>query len=75
MHSMHSLGGCNTLIRRMQYAHWEDVTHSLGECNTLIGKTCTGAQPLFRADTYREFPDTQVRRLSADEVARYLVER
>lgn len=39
------------------------------------GKTCESGRPVFSADAYREFPATQVRRLSAAEAERYLSER
>ena len=38
-------------------------------------KTCSGTKPLFSQSRYREFPNTQVRRLSDDEALRYMSER
>ena len=38
-------------------------------------KTCSANRPLFLQSTYREFPNTQVRRLSEDEALRYMDER
>lgn len=38
-------------------------------------KTCKEMKPVFIADEYREYSNTQVRRLTADEVSRYMSER
>lgn len=59
---------------RLSYKIFADETEAETYLKKNKTKTCTGAQPLFRADTYREFPGTQVRRLSTDEVARYLAD-
>lgn len=37
-------------------------------------KTC-GAIPVFTAGEYREYPDTQVRKLTPDEIKKYMSER
>ncbi len=37
-------------------------------------KTCSSA-PVFTAAEYREYPDTQVRRLTSDEIKKYMSER
>ena len=39
------------------------------------GKACRGMAPAFIVGEYREYAGTQVRRLSPDEVERYLSER
>ncbi|SUB88519.1 Uncharacterised protein [Porphyromonas macacae] len=39
------------------------------------GKRCDGMSPLFRMEEYREFTDTQVKRLTANEIKQYLSER
>lgn len=39
------------------------------------GKSCDDMRPLFRMEEYREFADTQVRKLSAHEARQYLSER
>ena len=59
---------------RLSYKIFADETEAEAYLKKNKTKMCAGAQPLFRADTYREFPGTQVRRLSADEVARYLAD-
>ena len=38
-------------------------------------KTCSGKKPFFSQSRYREFPNTQVRRLSDDEALHYMDER
>lgn len=38
-------------------------------------KTCEKMAPVFTAGAYTEYPDTQVRRLTSEEIERYLSER
>ncbi|MGI6742992.1 MAG: hypothetical protein ACOX4O_04925 [Eubacteriales bacterium] len=38
-------------------------------------KICRQPAPVFRVDEYREYPDTQVRKLTGDEIAKYMSER
>lgn len=38
-------------------------------------KSCTKMEPVFSIGEYREYPNTQVRRLNADEIRQYLSER
>lgn len=39
------------------------------------GKVCEGGNPIFRMAEYREYPNTQVRRLTSDEIEQYMSER
>lgn len=39
------------------------------------GKTCQTMKPAFQAETYREFPNTQIRRLTQQEIEHYMSER
>ncbi|PDP83183.1 hypothetical protein CLI69_01735 [Prevotella intermedia] len=39
------------------------------------GKTCDAMTPLFRVEEYKEFANTQVRKLTAEEINQYLAER
>ncbi len=39
------------------------------------GKICENMQPIFIAGEYREYANTQVRRLTSDEIQKYLSER
>lgn len=38
-------------------------------------KTCEQMEPVFSINRYREFPDTQKRRLTEDEINQYMLER
>ena len=38
-------------------------------------KRCDSMAPLFQAEAYREYPGTQVRRLTAAEIEKYMAER
>ncbi|MFQ8898314.1 MAG: hypothetical protein ACLR71_08875 [[Clostridium] scindens] len=38
-------------------------------------KSCNGMAPVFRQKEYHEFPGTQVRRMTAEEIERYIDER
>lgn len=39
------------------------------------GKSCLGMAPVFTAGVYREYTNTQIRKLASDEIQRYLSER
>lgn len=39
------------------------------------GKTCEKTEPIFIVEEYREYPDTQVRKLSFKEIQKYMSER
>ena len=39
------------------------------------GKTCEKMKPVFKLEEYREYPNTEVRRLSPDEIKKYMSER
>lgn len=38
-------------------------------------KTCSSLQPVYKRASYEQFPNTEIRRLHADEVERYLKEQ
>ena len=38
-------------------------------------KTCEAMKPVFCAGEYKEYPNTQVRKLSSDEILKYMSER
>lgn len=38
-------------------------------------KTCETMEPVFRMEEYKEYPNTQVRKLTADEMQKYMSER
>lgn len=54
------------------FASQDDLLHYLKK-NT--DKTCQIQKPLFSMSQYREYPNTQVRRLTYDEAQNYLKER
>jgi hypothetical protein len=39
------------------------------------GKSCDAMAPLFRMEEYKEFANTQVRKLTTEEINQYLAER
>ena len=39
------------------------------------GKTCETMKPIFIVDEYKEYPNTQVRKLTFDEIQKYMSER
>lgn len=39
------------------------------------GKSCEKMSPIFSVKEYKEYPNTQVRKLNADEIKQYLSER
>lgn len=38
-------------------------------------KTCNSMTPVFRVEEYREYPNTQIRKLTSDEIKKYMSER
>ncbi len=38
-------------------------------------KSCNGMAPVFRQKEYQEFPGTQVRRMTEEEIEKYMDER
>lgn len=38
-------------------------------------KTCNSMTPVFRVEEYREYPNTQIRKLTSDEIQKYMSER
>lgn len=39
------------------------------------GKSCSSLKPLFRAEEYREYENTEVRKLTSEEIEKYMAER
>ncbi len=60
---------------RLSYKIFESDEALLAYLQRNPGKTCPAMKPVFRMKEYREYPLTQVRRLTADEARRYLAER
>lgn len=38
-------------------------------------KICNAMEPAFRVEEYKEYPNTQVRKLTADKIKKYMSER
>lgn len=38
-------------------------------------KICEKMEPIFKVEEYKEYPDTQVRKLTFDEIQKYMLER
>ena len=39
------------------------------------GKTCNSMTPVFRVEEYREYPNTQIRKLTSEEIQKYMLEQ
>ena len=39
------------------------------------GKICTDMNPIFIVEEYREYANTQIRKLASDEIQKYMSER
>ena len=39
------------------------------------GKTCNNMAPVFSIEEYMEYPNTQIRKLTSDEIRKYMSER
>ena len=39
------------------------------------GKTCEDMKPVFIIEEYREYVNTQIRKLTSDEIRKYMSER
>lgn len=54
------------------FANNDDLLSYLKKNN---GKTCEDKNPVFRIDDYKEYPHTQIRKLTSDEIQKYMSER
>ncbi|MCX7715521.1 MAG: hypothetical protein N2171_07315 [Clostridia bacterium] len=54
------------------FAKREDL---IGFLNKNKNKMCDSMEPIFFVEEYREYPNTQIRRLSSDEINKYMSER
>ncbi|CCL00330.1 hypothetical protein LWE82_07495 [Clostridioides difficile] len=39
------------------------------------GKTCKDTKPVFAVEKYKEYANTQIRKLTSDEIQEYMSER
>ena len=60
---------------RLSYKIFADSGDLLLYLKKNPGKTCQGGKPVFRMDEYREYPNTQIRKLTPEEIWKYLAER
>lgn len=60
---------------RLSYKIFEDEESLKIYLKRNKGKTCETMKPAFIVDEYREYKNTQVRKLTPDEVYRYISER
>ena len=60
---------------RLSYKIFEDEESLKTYLKRNKGKTCETMKPIFIVDEYREYKNTQVRKLTPDEVDRYISER
>ncbi|WBB31037.1 hypothetical protein [Parvimonas micra] len=60
---------------RLSYKIFEDEESLKIYLKRNKGKTCKTMKPAFIVDEYREYKNTQVRKLTPDEVDRYISER
>ncbi len=60
---------------RKSYKIFADNEEMLQYLKKNKGKTCTGGEPLFLVEEYREYEKTQVRKLTSEEIQKYMSER
>ncbi|MEG0275609.1 MAG: hypothetical protein RR630_01125 [Coprobacillus sp.] len=60
---------------RISYKIFKDNQDLIIYLNKHKNKTCEQMQPLFSMNTYQDFPHTQVRKLTKDEINQYMLER
>ena len=60
---------------RVSYKIFADKTALQSYLNKNSGKSCESMAPLFTAGEYKEYTGTQVRRLTSDEIRKYMSER
>ena len=50
-------------------------TKSLWTAKAYKGKTCEDMKPVFIVEEYREYAKTQIKKLTSDEIQKYMSER
>lgn len=60
---------------RLSYKIFADSEDLLSYLKKNKGKTCEDRKPVFIVEGYREYADTQIRRLTSDEIQKYMAER
>ena len=60
---------------RLSYKIFADNEDLLLYLKKNKGKICRDMKPVFTAEEYREYPNTQIRKLASDEIQKYMSER
>lgn len=60
---------------RLSYKIFVNTEELLSYLKKNKGKTCQKMQPVFIVEKYKEYENTQVRRLTAEEIKKYMSER
>lgn len=60
---------------RLSYKIFADSEDLLSYLKKNKGKICEDRKPVFIVEGYREYADTQIRRLTSDEIQKYMAER
>ncbi|HHZ06977.1 MAG TPA: hypothetical protein GX401_09420 [Clostridiales bacterium] len=60
---------------RLSYKIFADSEDFQLYLNKNKGKTCEDMKPIFIVEKYREYANTQIRKLSSDEIRKYMAER
>ena len=60
---------------RLSYKIFADSEDLLVYLKKNKGKTCKDMEPVFRMQEYREYANTQIRKLTPDEIQKYMSER
>ena len=61
--------------KRISYKIFSDKAALNSYLEKNPGKSCKEMEPVFIADAYKEYPNTQVRKLTVDEVKKYMSEK
>ena len=60
---------------RLSYKIFRDGQELLKYLKKNKRKTCEKMEPVFMVEEYRKYPNTEVRRLSSDEIKKYMLEK
>ena len=60
---------------RLSYKIFEDCEDLQVYLRKNKGKICETMAPVFQVEGYKEYPNTQIRKLTSDEIQKYMSER
>ena len=60
---------------RLSYRIFEDCEDLRVYLRKNKGKICETMAPVFQVEGYKEYPNTQIRKLTSDEIQKYMAER